>query len=169
MGDLTRTLLNIHCPKVARSNKRASLPISEMIEARFRVAKRDKVFTDTTSLVVQAAWTQGNLDAPKIGDLFAPQHLPIPDLTLAQWSARLAESPEYAFLFEPPQIFTSFASLDSILNEDDANPFEYGVPENEMEMAAEDEANIKKDILSEIERNTPQVWDHMEFPNGSTF
>ena len=145
MCDVAVALLNIRCPKLARSKPDAPVkrlaPLAESTEARLR-----------------AAWTQGDLDAPKLVQGFAPQHVPVPESSLAEWTARLAEI-ESRERSSSPQCFKSFASIerDALSDIDATSPFHNGFPDDILAAAATEDAGMTKMMMDEIEAHTPNV------------
>ena len=72
MVDLTVTIINVHGPHIARS-KRASASDNQTIESRFRAAQKNiQISSDTIESLVRAAWTEGDTDSPRVGNLDAP-------------------------------------------------------------------------------------------------
>ena len=47
-------------------------------ESKYRISKHDINYADSTKPRVYAAWTQGSLSAPRVGELFVPEHPPLP-------------------------------------------------------------------------------------------
>src|SRR5947199_10272375 len=94
------SILNVFCPKIARVSKCTQTP--HFMESRYHSAKANINLSDTTESRVRAAWTQGDVDAPKIGDFLMPQPFPIPGLSLAECGSRMEESPQWEIISNSP-------------------------------------------------------------------
>ena len=163
MIDLTVSIMNVHGPRMARI-KRTSASDGRPIEAKFRSAQKDILLSDTTESLVRAAWTEGDINSPKIGKLHAPQSVPIPDRSLAEWTALVAEaietSPGYGnspsgSLSPPPRRFGSIDNDDA--PHDDSGLFSEGFPDEMMDMAEAEDAKQRKSVLDNIEAQVPAV------------
>ena len=90
-------------------------------ESKYRFSKHDLNHADTTKACIYAAWTQGSLAAPRIGECFTPEHPPLPQLTLNQWITKINEAPGASTksVSPPPQIekLRSFSSIDAMEDE----------------------------------------------------
>jgi hypothetical protein len=154
--------MNIHGPRMARM-KRTSPSDGRPIETKFRSAQKNILLSDTTESLVRAAWTEGGIDSPKIGKLHAPQSVPIPDRSLAEWTALIAEtmetSPGYGnspgSLSPPPRRFGSIDNDDT--PHGDPSLFSAGFPDEMMDMAEAEDAKQRKSVLDNIEAQVPAV------------
>ena len=52
-------------------------------------SKPDIIYADSTKARIYSGWTQGSLFALKIGELFVPEHPPLPRRSLEQWIVKL--------------------------------------------------------------------------------
>src|SRR5205814_2337897 len=89
--------------------------------SKYRASKHDIVYADSTKARIYSGWTQGSLFAPKIGELFMPEHPPLPRRSLEQWIVKLdAFHRDSATLAStPPQIekLRLFSAIDVMEDE----------------------------------------------------
>lgn len=163
MIDLTVSIMNVHGPRMGRS-KRVSASDNQPIEARFRSAqKRVQLIQNTTESLVGAAWTEGGIDSLKIGGLYTPQPVPLPDRSLADWAALINENRESYLACEnapvslspSPRRFGSIDNDETLL--DVENLFSKGFPEEMIDMAETEDAMQKKSVLDNINEQVPAV------------
>jgi hypothetical protein len=90
-------------------------------DSKYRVFKQNINHADSTKGRIYAAWTQGSLSAPKIGESFAPEHPPLPRHSLDKWISKLnaADRESRISLSPSPELekFRRFTSIDAM--EDD--------------------------------------------------
>jgi hypothetical protein len=133
-------------------------------ESKYRASKHDIIYADSTKARIYSAWTQGSLFAPKIGELFSPEHPPLPRRSLAQWIVKLKESHRESATpaSPPPQIekLRRFSSIDAMEDESHENSDNGSLYEHQMASAKDDE--MKQQLHNEMSKNLPAVCDFLE-------
>jgi hypothetical protein len=132
--------------------------------SKYRAAKRDINHAESTTARIYAAWTQGGLSAPKIGELFAPEHPPLRRYSLDQWIAKLNELHiESARPTSPlPQIekLRSFSSIDAMeyksLEDGENDSLDF------YQMAAAKDDEMKQALHDQMSKDLPAVCDSLE-------
>lgn len=130
-------------------------------ESKYRASKHDLNYADSTKGRIYSAWTQGSLSAPKIGELFAPEHPPLPRHSLVQWIAKLNEF-HLESAIPPPQIekLRSFSSIDAMEDEDRENSEISSLDAHQIASAKDDE--MRQLLHNEMSNDLPAVRDSLE-------
>ena len=134
-------------------------------ESKYRASKHDLNYTDSTKGRIYSAWTQGSLSAPKIGELFAPEHPPIPQCSLEQWIAKfkLKEGHRESAMPSPlPQIekLRSFSSIDAMEDESRESSDIESLDVHEMAAAKDD--GMKDFLRDKMSEGLPAVCDSLD-------
>ena len=135
-------------------------------ESKYRISKHDLNYADSTKSSVCAAWTQGSLSAPKVGELFAPEHPPLPQYSLDHWIARLKLKGRRALptspTSPPPQIekLRTFSSIDAMEDESRENSDTDSLDIHEMATAKDEE--MKDFLRDKMSEGLPAVCDFLD-------
>jgi hypothetical protein len=134
-------------------------------ESKYRLSRRDINHADSTKPRVCAAWTQGSLSAPRIGELVTPEHPPLPRCSLEKWIAKLKLKEGHRESAPPPspapqiEKFRSFSSIDAMEDESRESSDTDSLHVHEM-AAAKDDA--MKDLLrNKMSESLPSVCDSL--------
>jgi hypothetical protein len=133
-------------------------------QTKYRASKHNLVYVDTTKARIYSAWTQGSLFAPKIGELFAPEHPALRRCSLDQWIAKLKyfdrESSRSAS--PPPQIekLRRFSSINAM--EDGGRETSDTDSLDMHQMASAKDEEMKQLLHDEMSKNLPAVCDSLE-------
>jgi hypothetical protein len=139
-------------------------------DSKYRISKRNINCADTTKAHIYAAWTQGSLSAPKIGESFAPEHPPLPLHSLDQWISKLnAGHGESRTPASPPPViekFRSFSSIEAMADEnrDDGENDSLDI----YEMAAAKDDEMKQLLHDQISKDLPAVCASSKSIDSST-
>ena len=132
-------------------------------ESKYRVSRHDINYADSTKPRVRAAWTQGSLSAPRVGELFAPEHPPLPRCSLEQWIAKLKQDHRESTAppSPPPQIekLRTFSSIDAM--EDDSREGSDIDSLHDHEMAAAKDDAMKDLLRDKMSESLPAVCDSL--------
>jgi hypothetical protein len=126
-------------------------------ESKYRISRRDKNHLDSTQPRVRAAWTQGSLCAPRVGELFAPEHPSFPRGSLDQWTTKLKLKEDLHEFAKTPSLPPRIGTLTAI-DAMEAGGFENtgGFENNDIdspgvhEMAAAKDEAMKDFLLNKI-------------------
>jgi hypothetical protein len=132
-------------------------------DSKYRLSKHDINYSDSTKPRVCAAWTQGSLSAPRIGESFAPEHPPLPQCSLEQWIAKLKLKKSHRGSAKPasssPQIekLRSFSSINAMEDESREN----GDIDSDdiLKMAAAKDDEMKDFLRNKMSEDLPTVYD----------
>jgi hypothetical protein len=132
-------------------------------ESKYRVSRRDINHLDSTKPRVRAAWTQGSLCAPRVGELFAPEHPSLPRGSLEQWITKLKLKEGLHEFTKSPSLSPRIGTLTSIDAMEDG-----GFDNNDIdspgvhEMAAAKDEAMKDFLLETISNALPVVCDSLD-------
>ena len=133
-------------------------------DSKYRVSKHDINYADPTKARVYAAWTQGSISAPRIGESFAPEHSPLPRHSLGQWITKLNEGyyESTTSLSPPPQIekLRSFSSIDAMEDEGREDSENDSLDVHQMAAATDD--GMKQMLHDKISEGLPAVCNSFE-------
>ena len=135
------------------------------MELKYRISKHDLNYADSTRSSISAAWTQGSLSAPKVGELFAPEHPPLPQYSLDHWIAKLKLKDRALSTVPtspPPQIekLRTFSSIDAMEDESRENSDTDSLDIYEMATAKDEE--MKDFLHNKISEGLPAVCDSLD-------
>src|SRR5579859_4221624 len=136
-------------------------------ESKYCVFKHDINHADQTKPRVYAAWTQGSLSAPRVGELFAPEHPPLPQCSLEQWELKLKlklkeghrESVAPPSFLPQIEKLRTFSSIDAMEDESAEHSDNESLDVHEMADAKDD--GIKDFLRDKMSEALPAVCDSL--------
>jgi hypothetical protein len=139
-------------------------------DSKYRTYKRNINYADSTKGRIYAAWTQGSLSAPKIGESFAPEHPPLPQHSLDRWISKLNAADRESKITVSPspelQKFRKFSAIDA-MEDENREDNETDSPDI-YEMATAKDEEMKQILYDQATKELPAVCNYSRSINSST-
>ena len=152
--------------RVARAFIEVILPVLDIRCQDIGKVKHTLFNSNTTTLLLACAYTQGGLDSAKTrGNALAPQPVPIADRSLCEWNDYLSNFKQQHLVTPQSSDVSEFRPLGEINSTDEGSAhsdvmgehWSKGIPAKDKEYVRQEEIKVHNKIQEEITKNMPPV------------